>query len=109
MYLAVYLRRNPLEAEAVVVSLGLQAFTVNVPILGISSTVYLDKIPDIEVTHNDEPGSALHLQATSTVTHDWTSTTIELLSRVVVRCAVADGSGPISVQAYFLRPVATYS
>lgn len=100
-----YLRSNPLEAEAVVVSLGSRAFTVNVPLLGISSTVYLDKIPDIKVMH-DELGSPLHLQATSTVTHDWTTTTIELLSKVIVRCAVADGSGPINVQVYFVRPVA---
>lgn len=99
-----YVQSNPLESEeAVVISIGEQSFTVQVPRLGVTSRLYLDKIPDISATFN-EVEESLELQAASTITHSWTSATIKLLSKVVVRCVVADKAGPIEVQVQFVRP-----
>lgn len=104
VYLAVHVASNPLEEEAVVISLGEQSFTVNVPRLAVTSRVYLDKIPDIAATFNAVENT-LHLTASSTVTHEWTEATIKVFAKVRVRCTVSDKAGPIQVELEFLRPV----
>lgn len=98
-----YLLSNPLREEAVVISIGEKSFTVHVPRVGITSRLYLDKIPDIAATFNEAEG-VLDLQATSTVTHDWTFAAIRILSKIVVRCMVVAKGGPIDIQLAFLRP-----
>lgn len=103
VYLAVHIASNPLEEEAVVISIGAKSFTVHVPRLGMSSRVYLDKIPDIATTFNDVERT-LHLTASSGVTHKWTEATIKMFARVHVRCSVANKTGPIQVEIEFLRP-----
>lgn len=104
MYLAVYLQRNPLEEEAVVISMGAQSFTVNVPKLGITSRIFLDKVPDVNATYNEDEG-LLQLHSASTVTHDWTIANIKILSIIAVRCTVSDKAGPIEVHLDFIRPI----
>lgn len=94
---------NPLEEEAVVISVGEQSFTVNVPRLAVTSRIYLDKIPDIAATFNDVE-KTLNLTASSTVTHVWTEATIKVFAKVQVRCAVSDKAGPIQTELEFLRP-----
>lgn len=105
MYLAVYVQANPLNAEeAVVISMGEQSFTVNIPRLGVTDRLYLDKIPDVHATYNEGEG-VLHLEAASTVTHDWTYASIKIFSKIVVRCAVVAKGGPIGIQLEFVRPL----
>lgn len=94
---------NPLEEEAVVISIGEQSFTVNVPRLAVTSRIYLDHIPDIAATFNDVENT-LTLTSSSTVTHEWTQATIKVLAKVQVRCTVSDKAGPIQIELEFLRP-----
>lgn len=94
---------NPLVEEAVVMSIGEKSFTVNVPRLGVTSRIYLDKIPDIAATF-DDVNNTLHLTASSTVTHEWTEATIKVFAKVHVRCTVSDKEGPIRIELEFLRP-----
>lgn len=94
---------NPLEEEAVVVSIGEKSFTVNVPRLAVTSRIYLDQIPDIAATFNDAE-KTLKLTASSTVTHEWTDATIKVFAKVQVRCTVSDKAGPIQIELEFLRP-----
>lgn len=104
VFLAVHIASNPLEAEAMVISVGAKSFTVYVPSLGVKSQMYLDKIPDIAATF-DEVEETLRLTASSTVTHTWTEATIKIFARVHVRCSVpADQTGLIKVELQFLRP-----
>lgn len=103
VYLAVYIAANPLEEEAVVTSIGEKSFTVNIPRLGMTSRMYLDKIPDIAATFDDVE-KILHLTASSTVTHKWTEATVKIFARVLVRCTVASKAGPIEIELEFLRP-----
>lgn len=86
-----------------VISTSEKSFTVNVPRLGVTSRVYLDKIPDIATTF-DEVERTLHLTASSRVTHQWAKATIKIFTRVHVRCSVADKAGPIQIELEFLRP-----
>lgn len=87
-----------------VISLGEQSFTVNVPKLGLTCRIYVDKIPDVNATY-DEMEEVLLLQAASTVTHTWTTARIIILSKILVRCTVAEKAGPIDIQVEFMRPV----
>lgn len=104
VYLGVYLQSHPrVEEEAVVMSMSGKAFTVHVPRLGITCVIFLDKIPDV-VAKFDEVERTLDLQATSTVTHQWTTATIRILSKVVTRCVVSTGGGVFVTQLEFLRP-----
>lgn len=86
-----------------VISIGEKSFTVNVPRLGITTHIFLDKIPDTVSTF-DEAERTLVLQATSTVTHTWVSATIKIMSKIFVRCAAAAKPGPVEIQLEFLRP-----
>lgn len=95
---------NPLEEEAVVISVGEQSFTVNVPRLAVTSRIYLDKIQDIAATFDDME-KTLHLTASSTVTHEWTEATIKVFAKVQVRCTVSNKSGPIQIELEFVRPM----
>lgn len=104
VYLAIYLQSNPLEEKAVVMSMGEKAFTVHVPRLGITSRIYLDKIPDVVAAFNEVEGM-LELRAASTATHAWTSATLKILSKVLVRCVVAAKAGPIETLLEFVRPM----
>lgn len=103
VYLAVHLAFNPLEEEAVVISIGEQSFTVNVPRLAVTSRIYLDHIPDMAAIFNDVENT-LNLTASSTVTHEWTEATIKVFAKVQVRCTVSDKAGPIQIEVDFLRP-----
>lgn len=94
---------NPLEEEAVVISIGALSFTVNVPRLAVTSRIYLDHIPDIATTFN-EVENTLNLTASSSVTHDWSEATIKVFAKVQVRCTVSDKAGPIQIELEFLRP-----
>ena len=96
------MKSNALEVEAVVVSLGKNCFTVNVPHLGLTERIYLDKIPDTTSTFHEAERS-LVLQATSTA-NGWTTAIIRVLSKVVVRCMAAATTGPIQLHLEFLRP-----
>lgn len=106
VYLSVYLQRHPLEEEAVVISMGAQSFTVNVPKLGLTSRLFLDKIPNVNATYNEVEG-VLELHSASTANHNWTTASIKILSKIVVRCTVADKTGPIETHLDFIRPVAS--
>lgn len=103
VYLAVHVQSNPLEVEAVVVSLGRNCFTVNVPHLGLTERIYLDKILDATSTF-DETEKSLFLQAKSTTANGWTTATIKVMSKVVVRCMAAEKKGPIQLLLQFLWP-----
>lgn len=103
VYLAVHVASNPLEEEAVVTSIGEQSFTVNVPRLGVTSRMFIDRIPDVVATFNDVE-KTLRLKASSTVTHEWSEAIIKLLAKVLVRCTVAKKTGPIEIELEFLRP-----
>ncbi len=103
VYLAVHVTSNPLEEEAVVISIGEQSFTVNVPRLGVTSRMFIDRIPDVVATFNDVD-TTLHLKASSTVTHEWNEATIKVLAKVLVRCTAAKKTGPIEIELEFLRP-----
>lgn len=94
---------NPLEEEAVVISVGEQSFTVNVPRLAVTSRIYLDHIPNIVATFNDMENT-LNLTASSSITHEWTQATIKVFAKVQVRCTVSDKAGPIQIELEFLRP-----
>lgn len=94
---------NPLEEEAVVISVGEQSFTVNVPRLAVTSRIYLDQILNIAATFDDVE-KTLRLTASSTVTHDWTEATIKVFAKVQVRCTVSNRAGPIQIELEFLRP-----
>lgn len=102
MYLAVHVKSNPLEVEAVVVSLGKNAFTVNVPLLGLTERIYIDNIPATSTF--DETEKSLFLQATSTTANGWATATIKVMSKVVVRCMAAEKKGPIKLHLEFLWP-----
>ncbi|CAM9097036.1 unnamed protein product [Ectocarpus fasciculatus] len=103
VYLAVHVASNPLEEEAVVTSVGEQSFTVNIPRLGVTSRLYLDKIPDIAATYDELEGT-IHLTSSSTVTHQWADATIKIFAKVRVLCTVAEKTGPIEILLEFLRP-----
>ncbi|CBN76656.1 conserved unknown protein [Ectocarpus siliculosus] len=103
VYLAVHVASNPLEEEAVVISVGEQSFTVNIPRLGVTSRLFLDKIPDIAATYDELEGT-IHLTASSTVTHQWTDAKIKIFAKVQVLCTVAEKTGPIEILLQFLRP-----
>lgn len=103
VYLAVHVASNPLEEEAVVISVGEQSFTVNVPRLGVTSRIFTDKIPDIAATF-DEAEKIIRLQASSTTTHSWTDASIKVFAKVQVLCTVAESTGPIQIELKFLRP-----
>lgn len=97
------MQSNTLVEEAVVVSVGERFFNVNVPRLGVTDGIFLDKIPDIVATFN-QAKRTLNLQATSTVTHQWTTATIRILVKLVVRVVATNGV-PIESKLEFLRPV----
>ena len=103
VYLGVYLRSNPLDEEAVVTSMGEKSFTVHVPRLGRTSRLYLDKILNATATY-DKAEKAIKLQASSTVT-GWTLATINILSKILVRCSLAAKAGPVEIQLDFIRPI----
>lgn len=84
-------------------SIGMKRFNVYAPRLGVTDVIFLDKIPDIVATFN-QVDCTLDLQATSAVTHQWTTTTIRRLVKVVVR-VVATNTVPINNKLEFLRPV----
>lgn len=86
-----------------VISIGEQSFTVNIPRLGVTSRMYIDRIPDVVATFNGVENT-LHLTASSTVTHEWTTATIKIFAKVLVRCTVAKKTGPIEISLEFLRP-----
>lgn len=86
-----------------VISIGKQSFTVNVPRLGVTSRMFIDRIPDVVATFNDVENT-LHLKASSTVTHEWTEATMNVFAKVLVRCTVAKKTGPIEIELEFLRP-----
>lgn len=104
VYLGVYLQSNPLVEEAIVFSMGEKSFTVHVPRLGLTSRLYLDKILDVTSTFDKEEG-VIKLHASSNATHGWTSATIKILSKILVRCTVSPKGGPIETQLEFLRPI----
>lgn len=92
-----------MEVEAVVVSVGKNAFTVNVPQLGLTDRLYLDKIPGTTSTF-DEMGNTILLQATSPTANGWTTATLGFLSKVVVGCFASPKAGPVVIQLQFLWP-----
>lgn len=85
-------------------SIGEMSLTVHVPRLGVTSRIYLHKIPDIALTFN-RTERTIDLQATSTITHhELTSATIAFLTKLVVRCVVADKVGSIEISLEVVRP-----
>lgn len=103
VYLAVHLLTNTVEETALVISMGERSFTVNVPRLGITERLFLDKMPDI-VGELDEAEGCLYLKSTSSAQHTWTIVGLKILSKIIVRCTVAAKEGPVQVRLEFVRP-----
>jgi DIS3-like exonuclease 2 len=102
VFLALFLRRTPLKSQlGVVLSVGMKAFTVFVPQLGLSALVYLEEHKDWikgePYTHLD---SERRIKLERTATHHserWEELVIKTFTRVRVTCKCQDKS-PISVK-----------
>jgi exoribonuclease R len=102
VFLALYLRRTPLKSQlGVVLSVGMKAFTVFVPELGLSAMVYLQEheewIKGEPYTHlNSERRIKLERTAAHH-TERWKELVIKIFTRVRVTCKCQD-KPPISVK-----------
>lgn len=85
-----------------VMSMGSKSFTVHIPRLGITSRIFLDKIPDTTAQFDTEE-EVLSLKSTS-ARHSWTTLQLRVFSRILVRCVTAPADGPIEIQLEFIRP-----
>ena len=103
VYLCVFLKDHPVEAEATVVSVGQKAFTISVLQYGYDGLVYVDKMGvhgDVE-PKLDEDAGVLYLRpgsATAAMEGAWprANTSVTLFTRLLVRL-VARNTVPISV------------
>lgn len=103
VFLALYLRRNPLKSQmGVVLSVGQKTFTVFVPRLGISTILFLDEHTEWlkyqPMDENNVMGRRIKLERVAR--HDgesWKEITIKNFAKIRVKCKCQD-KPPISVK-----------
>jgi DIS3-like exonuclease 2 len=103
VFLALYLRRNPMKSQlGVVLSVGHKTFTVFIPALGVSSLVYLDEHKSwIHYEAFDHLGSKerrIKLERTAGYNGErWSQLVIKNFTKVRVTCKCQD-KPPINVK-----------
>jgi DIS3-like exonuclease 2 len=109
VFLALYLRRNPLKSQlGVVLSVGEKAFTVFLPDLGIQQLVYLEEHKDwIESESFEVRNAGRHIKLTRVAGHhngeQWKEMLIKVFAKVRVTCVCKD-KPPISVKLMLEGP-----
>jgi DIS3-like exonuclease 2 len=103
VFLALYLRRNPMKSKlGIVLSVGQKAFTVFVPSLGISTMLFLDEHTDWikyePIDENDSMGRRIKLERISKHNAEqWKELIIRNFVKVRISCKCHD-KPPISVK-----------
>lgn len=109
VFLALYLRRNPMKSKlGVVVSIGQKTFTVFVPSLGVSTLVFLDEhkswIKSQPLEENAVMGRRIKLERIASHNGErWTELMIKSFTKIRVTCKCQE-KPPIGVKLEFEGP-----
>lgn len=106
VFLSLYLKKNPIQrALGVVVSVGVKTFTVFVPSLGISQTVFLDEhsSDDLEVKVVESGRKMVLVNNNINANNGWTKLIVKVFSKLCVSCQCKPRP-PIDVSLHVVGP-----
>lgn len=108
VFLALYLRRNPMRSTlGVVMSIGQKTFTVFIPSLGLSSLVFLDEHKDwINFETYEHLGKERRIRLERSAKHKnerWTKLVLKTLTKIRVTCQCQE-KPPIGVKLIMEGP-----